>query len=126
MIAVPFFFFFAIELMVILLDGAAASRNGRLAPGTSVGFGEPPPRFALPMKLPLVFPLLFPQKTYCGLIATPETDCMAPAVLVMKLAWGAPPATATRPTWLLPVAQYRKLESTATPHCADETGTKPV
>src|SRR4051794_40398275 len=36
-VAVPFFFFLVTELTVILLDGAAASMNGRLAPATSVG-----------------------------------------------------------------------------------------
>src|SRR4051795_8613764 len=48
--AVPFFFFLAIELIVILFEGAAASRQGSVGPAIRSAFGEFPFRFARPMK----------------------------------------------------------------------------
>src|SRR6266511_462052 len=72
MIAVPFFFLRVIELIVILFEGAAASRKGDATPEIRLGLGLDPLMLARPIRLdPSEWPSS-PQKTYWGLTATPE------------------------------------------------------
>src|ERR1700750_939496 len=114
MVAVPFDFFFLIELTVILFDGAAAIRHGPLAPATRFGFGEVPEMFTRPTKLLVGVPML-PQNRYWGFTATPQALFPVGAAFGMKLlsADPAPPLTDARPTVRVGVAQYRNELSTA-------------
>src|SRR5215216_4544312 len=102
MIAVPFLFLRVTDLIVILLDGAAAGRHGSVGPAIRLGLDDDPLRFALPTKS--LAPEL-PQKTYWELTATPQGLFAEGVALGMKALFAAPPATGARPIALLPAPQ---------------------